>query len=328
LKSDVLLLLTAIIWGGGFVAQRMGMEHVGPFTFNGIRFALGSVSLLPLYLIVRKHGPAPRDLLHWGRRRSALLGAGLAGSALFLGATLQQVGLVYTTAGKAGFITGLYVILVPFFGLFWGQRAGRGTWLGALIATAGLYLLSITEDLTISLGDLLELIGAFFWAAHLLILGWVSPRMNPLKLAIMQFAACSALSLAVAVCTESIAWRDLSHAVQPILYGGLVSVGVAYTLQVVAQRDAHPAHAAILLSMEAVFAAAWGWLFLGETLAGRGMAGCALMLVGMLLSQLTSYVFPTKAAKSAPENLHTAVSMPVIEGPGKNASNLSRAARH
>jgi len=214
------------------------------------------------------------------------LGVLLAGIILFGGASLQQVGIVYTTAGKAGFITGLYVILVPIIGLKWGQKSSTGTWVGAVLAVSGLYLLSVTEQFSIEKGDFLVLLGAFMWAAHVLWISWLSPRMNPIILASLQFAVCSVLSLGTAVAFEPVVWQAIVQAAVPILYGGLMSVGVAYTLQVVAQRKAHPAHAAIILSMEGVFAVITGWIILGETLSVRGLAGCALMLTGMVVSQL------------------------------------------
>lgn len=291
LKSDLLLLLTAAIWGFAFVAQRVGMEHVGPFAFNGVRFALGSLSLLPL-LLIRGGTGAGRG---W---RDPIRGGLLAGLFLFAGASLQQVGLLYTTAGNAGFITGLYVVIVPFLGLWFRQRPHGGTWIGAVLAAFGLYLLSVTEGFTIAKGDFLELVGAFFWAAHVLVIGWLSPRMSAVKLAVVQFAACSALSLAVAFAFETVALEGIRSAAVPILYGGLCSVGVAYTLQVVAQKSAHPAHAAIFLSLEAVFAAFGGWLLLGEVLSGRGIFGCALMLGGMLLSQLWGMMGVRKRLRS------------------------------
>ena len=272
------------------MAQRVGMDYVGPFTFNGVRFAVGSLSLVPLlFLMERKNSPASA-LVPKASRRTIIWGGGLAGLFLFSGASLQQVGLVYTTAGNAGFITGLYVVIVPLMGLFLRQRTHMGTWLGALLAAIGLYFLSITEALTIAWGDLLVLIGAFFWAAHVLIISWLSPRINPIKLAFSQYLACSVLSLLTAAVIEDISMQAISQAAIPILYGGLLSVGIAYPLQVIAQRDAHPAHAAILLSMEAVFAAIGGWLILDETISARGLFGCGLMLTGMLLSQLWGLV--------------------------------------
>jgi drug/metabolite transporter (DMT)-like permease len=206
--------------------------------------------------------------------------------ALFIAASLQQMGIVYTTAGKAGFITGLYVIIVPILGLFRKQRSGISAWAGAILATIGLYFLSITEDFTISPGDLLVLISAFFWAGHVHIIGWLSARIGAIKLAFFQFLICSALSLIAAVFTEDITTQALFKAIVPILYGGLVSVGIAFTLQVVAQQYAQPTHAAIILSLETVFAVIGGWIILGETLSPRGLVGCTLMLAGMLLSQV------------------------------------------
>ena len=285
LKSDGLLLLAAAIWGFAFVAQRVGMDYVGPFTFNGVRFALGSLSLVPLLVAGRKRPTPSESAPPHIRTKSLLLLGGLAGIVLFAGASLQQIGIVYTTAGKAGFITGLYVILVPILGLFWRQRPGAWTWFGALCAAAGLYLLSITGRLSISPGDLLVLWGACFWAGHVLIVGWLSPKLGPVRLAFLQFVTCSLLSLLTAVFTEPIALQGICDAAIPILYGGLLSVGVAYTLQVVAQRSAPPAHAAIILSLEAVFAALGGRLILSEALSSRELLGCAFMLVGILVSQ-------------------------------------------
>ena len=288
LSADWLLLLTAVIWGSAFVAQRAGMKYVGAFTFNGIRFGLGLLVLLPLVMWAprgRKHNPVSENRQH-AFRRPALWGGALAGLVLFTAAGLQQLGLVHTTAGKAGFITGLYVIIVPVLGLFWGLKSAKGGWLGACLAVAGLYLLSVTKDFTLAPGDLLVLLGAFFWAGHVLVVGWLSPRVNRLRLACAQYAVCSALSLIAAELTEKIILESVLQAAVPILYGGVISVGMAYTLQVVAQRYAPPAHAAIILSLEAVFAAAAGWLILGEVMSARGMIGAGLMLAGMLTAQL------------------------------------------
>lgn len=284
-KADVLLLLTATIWGFAFVAQRVGMDYVGPFTYNSVRFALGSLSLLPLILLIQKRQPKSEP----PTKKPVLAGGILAGGALFAGASLQQAGLVYTTAGKAGFITGLYVVMVPLLGLFWSQRPKIATWLGAILAAIGLYFLSITEEFTISFGDLLVLLSAFFWAGHVLLIGWLAPRTDSLKLAAVQFAICSLLSLLTAIAIETLSLDAILQAAVPILYGGLGSVGIAYTLQVIAQRDAHPAHSAIILSLEGVFAAIGGWLLLNEMLSLRALFGCTLMLSGMLLSELSGF---------------------------------------
>jgi len=286
LRTDSLLLLAAVIWGFAFVAQRVGMDYVGPFGFNGVRFALGCLVLLPILFRNGMHDDRTslRDPALFSR--PSLAGGLLAGLVLFCGASFQQVALVYTTAGNAGFITGLYVVLVPIIGIALGHRTHAGTWTGAALAGAGLYLLSVVEQFTISPGDLLVLIGAFFWAGHVHLIGWLSPRQDPLKIAFLQFAVCAVLSLATSAAIEHNAVRAYWSAAIPILYGGALSVGVAYTLQVVAQKKAKPAHAAIILSLEAVFAAIGGWLILGETLSPRAIVGCILMLCGMLLSQL------------------------------------------
>jgi drug/metabolite transporter (DMT)-like permease len=283
-KSDGLLLLAAVIWGFAFVAQRVGMQHVGPFGFNGVRFALGCVALFPLLVRSGTGRPAASPTAGGSFSLPALGSLG-AGVVLFLGASFQQVALVYTTAGNAGFITGLYVVFVPIVGFALGHRTHAGTWLGVGLATVGLYLLSVTEQLTLARGDLLALVGALFWAGHVHLIGWLSSRRNPLQIAAVQFAVCAVLSLAVSSGEGNTMAGYVSAAI-PILYGGILSVGVAYTLQVVAQRHARPSHAAIILSLEAVFAALGGWMMLGESLTPRAMLGCALMLGGMLTSQL------------------------------------------
>jgi len=295
-RADILLFVTAAIWGFAFVAQRVGMDHVGPLTFNGIRFALGAFALTPLIMRMEKGREVGTSGVD---KKKLMFGGGILGLILFCGATLQQVGLAgpqlaefgfeASTAGKAGFITGLYVVFVPIFGLFLAQTTGWGTWIGAALAVVGMYLLSFSAELTISFGDMLVLVGAVFWAGHVLIIGKLSPGMNAvdaIKLSTVQFATCAALSLICAIATEDITLVGLQAAALPIAYGGLMSVGVAYTLQVIAQRDAQPAHAAIILSLEAVFAAIGGCLLLGEILSVRAMIGCGLMLVGMVLSQL------------------------------------------
>ena len=300
LRADALLLLTAVIWGAAFVAQRMGMDNVGPLTFNGIRFLLGALALVPLARSRRRAaaataaagGKAPAtDLADY------LQPCGVAGVALFTGATMQQVGLVYTTAGKAGFITGLYVVLVPLLARFLGTKTSLGSWLGAVTAAAGLYLLSVNEDFSIAPGDTLVLIGAFFWANHVILVGRYAQRLEPVTFSIGQFAVCGLFSLVGALSQETITAAGLRGALVPIAYGGLISVGIGYTLQVVAQKDAPPTHAAILLSLEAVFAAWTGRWLLGETMTWRATGGSALMLAGCLLAQLwPSPAGPTPAS--------------------------------
>ncbi|MFH1570935.1 MAG: DMT family transporter [Gemmatimonadota bacterium] len=277
--SEGLLLLAAAIWGFAFAAQRAGMAHVGPFLFNGLRFALGCLPLLPF--LSRWHRQEPAAL----SRAAVARGVGL-GAVLFAAASLQQVGIVHTTAGKAGFITGLYVVLVPLFGLAIGHRAGPWAWAGATVAAVGLYLLSAQADLRMEAGDLLVLACAAVWAVHVLLVDRLVRQVHWSLLAFTQFATCAALSLGVAALSEPASAAAVGAAAWPLLYAGALSVGVGYTLQVVGQRGAPPAPAAIILSLEAVFAALGGWLVLGEQLSSRELAGCALMLAGMVASQL------------------------------------------
>lgn len=282
LLANGILLLTACIWGFAFVAQRVGMDHLGPFAFNGIRFLLGAASLLPLIQYNRSRGRltgTPAD-------RMALLKAGGGiGLMLFAGASLQQIGMVTTTAGNAGFLTGLYVILVPVIGLFWGQRTGMGAWTGAVLAVAGMWLLSVQEGFHIVSGDLWVMASAVCWAGHVLLVGHLAQKVDVLMLSCLQFVVCGVLSLTTAFLFEDFTMQAVQAAAIPILYGGIMSVGVAYTLQVVGQQWAKASHAAIILSLEGAFAALGGWLLIGETLTLRQLLGCALMLAGMLVSQ-------------------------------------------
>jgi len=285
LKANGLLLLTALIWGFAFVAQRTGMRDIGPFAFNGIRFALGALCLLPFLLAgKRKARPTPDGAAGTPLAKTAW--AALAGLVLFMGASLQQVGLVTTTAANAGFITSLYVILVPLIGACLGRASGLRIWIGAVLAVAGLFILSVGAGFTMAPGDLLQLVGAFFWAGHILLINRLVERMEALEIAVGQFATCAALSLVVAWLREPAPFAGLVPAAIPILYGGLLSIGVAYTLQIVAQKTAHPAHASIILSMEALFAGIGGVLLLHEPLTLRLFLGGLLMLGGMIVSQL------------------------------------------
>jgi drug/metabolite transporter (DMT)-like permease len=275
-KADALLLLTAFIWGTTFVAQRTGMEFVGPFTFNAARFLLGGLILLP-FAIKR---PLQKPLL-----QTCKIGL-LLGFILFSGAAFQQIGIVYTTAGKAGFITGLYVIIVPFMGLFLSLHIGRYAWIGAVLATAGLYVLSVRDDFTFAPGDLLVFFSAFFWAIHILVIGRVAAHHNAFHLGFIQFFACGLCSAVSALCTETISLPDLQESLLPISYSGVFSAAIAFTLQIHAQKHTSETHAAIIFSMEAVFAALAGWAFLGEMLTRTELFGCCLMLAGILATQI------------------------------------------
>ena len=278
LKADLTLLLVAIIWGSAFAAQRVAALNMGVYLFNGLRFLLGALVLLPLALRSRKSSVATRRLLP---------GMLLAGLLLFGGTTLQQLGLRYTTAANAGFITGLYVVLVPLLLAFvWRQPPRQIVWLAAALSAVGLFLLSTSGSFSLALGDALELAGAFLWAFHVLTIGWLVQRADVLHLSVVQYAVCGLLSLGMALALESGSLAQVSGVWWTVIYTGVLSIGLGYTLQGVGQRVAPPADAAILLSLEAVFAALAGWLFLDERLSAVQLLGCALMLVGMLLAQV------------------------------------------
>jgi drug/metabolite transporter (DMT)-like permease len=316
LRADIFLLLTAVIWGFGFVAQRTGMQYVGPFTYNGIRFILASISLLPIVAwSLRKRGISIK------LEKSLLFALLLAGTLVFIGVSIQQLGIMATTAGNAGFITGLYVIFTPIFGIFLGRRTGKATWLGAVLMLTGLYFLSTQGPFErINPGDIIIAISAVFWAFHVLAIDRLVQKFDPLVISAGQFAVAGLFSLAAAFFVEPslsiwletsgrefvsyglFSWKSLpalidgfgagtipssliANAMVPILYGGLVSVGIGYTLQVVAQRDAPPAHATIILCLEGGFAALGGILILHEPVGSRILIGFALALAGMLASQ-------------------------------------------
>lgn len=279
LRADFLMLFTAMIWGVSFVAQRLGMDAIGPFLYTGLRFTLGAVALLPLLAWSSKRGAQPFN-------RGMLLAGFAIGTALTVGINLQQVGLLFTSVTNSGFITGLYVIVVPLLGLLIGHRAGMGTWFGAALAVIGMAMLSIGPNFHVASGDWLQLTGAFVWGGHVLLVGLFASRYDPIRLAFLQFVTCAVVSLILAMIFEEIRWDAIVQAAPALIYGGLFGVATGFTLQVVAQKHAIASHAAIILSLEAVFAAIAGAIFLDETLHMRGYIGCGLMLAGMLVAQL------------------------------------------
>ncbi|GHU79539.1 transporter [Clostridia bacterium] len=281
-RATACLFLTAVIWGVAFVAQLVGMDYVGSFTYGGVRFALGALSLIPIiFIFERGAGDKARQ------RQTVLMGMG-AGVILFAASSLQQFGIAITgSAGKAGFITGLYIVLVPIFGVFLGRKAGVLTWMGAVCACIGLYFLSVTDGLgSVGTGDAVLFIGAFFWAAHILWIDRFVPGVNPLRFSMVQFAVCSVLSMLCAFIFEDVRLANIIAGRMPILYGGILSVGVAYTLQIVGQRHVEPSKAAIIFSTESLFSAVGAALILGEIMSGRGYLGCALIFCGIILSQI------------------------------------------
>jgi drug/metabolite transporter (DMT)-like permease len=271
-SARFLLLLTAAIWGLAFTAQRAGMAHLGPMVFNSLRFALGTVVLYPLY---RKHISG-----------TFLKQAVLAGSVLFTAAALQQWGIVYTTAGKAGFITGLYIVFVPFLGLFTGHREGKRLWAGIVLSLLGLWFLSFGGGFkSVNPGDMMVLAGALMWALHVRLIGRYAERYHPGGFAVLQFTCVTLLSAGAALIVNE-PWKGITGAWIPLAYSGLLSVGVAFTIQIFAQKKLKPAPAALIMSLEAVFAALGGWIFLKENLTGVELTGAALMFTGMVFPQI------------------------------------------
>jgi drug/metabolite transporter (DMT)-like permease len=291
LRADLTLLAAAAVWGSSFVVQRLAAAHLGFFTFNGLRFLLGALTLLPLTGTARTTA-ARRNTI----TRTEWRGGMLAGLLLVVASALQQAGVQFTTAGKAGFITVLYVVLVPLFlALGWREWPNGFVWAASLLALVGMFLLSIEEEMALSLGDGLELAGAACWALHVILIGRLAARADTLRLAIIQYLVCGVLSTALGLAFEFYNLAGLVVGWWAVIYGGVLSVGLGFTLQVFGQKTAPAADAALILSMEAVFAALFGWLLLGETLTAQQILGCGLMLGGMLLAQVPTF----KRAKAA-----------------------------
>jgi drug/metabolite transporter (DMT)-like permease len=281
-KYEFLLLLVSMIWGSAFVAQQIGMEKgLGPMTFNGLRFALGCVSLIPLILWRKTHLPASNGTAKLPSK--ACLGAGLF---LFAAAALQQVGLQSTSSANSGFITGFYILFVPVLGLCFGHKARMSLWTGMLVCLIGFYFMSVTGNFVVSKGDWLTLLSAVFWAAQILVIDHAAGKGDPIRIACAQFAVCAALSMVSGLLFEQCSFDQIKAASGAIAYAGLMSVGVAYTLQVVCQQHCPPAPSAIIMSLEGVFAAIAGYLVLHQTLTGRALIGCLLILLGVLMVQL------------------------------------------
>jgi drug/metabolite transporter (DMT)-like permease len=278
LRADAILLLAALLWGVSFVPQQLAMAHVGPLTFVSTRFALGALCMLPLL------GRASRATAR--RARWPWLTGALAGLALVLGSAVQQAGVAHTTVSNAGFITGLYVILVPILGIALGRPARAVHWVGALLAVLGMYLLTMAGPASLNTGDLLVLASAFLWSIQILIIDRFAPEVDAVRLSVIQFSVTAALAGGLALLFEQPSWAGLVAARWSILYVGVFASAVAFTLQTVAQRAAPAAHAAIIFSLEAVFAAIAGRVLLDEQLTGRQLAGCGVILAGILCSQL------------------------------------------
>lgn len=303
LKYNLLLILATLIWGSAFVAQSVGMDYIGPYTFNAARSFLGSLVLLPVIWFMDRgkktdaaSGKASSDgemisesvLEEKKRQERKILWTGgiCCGIVLTIAISLQQIGLVYTSAGKAGFITTLYILIVPILGLFIGKKVGIKTWFGVALAVVGMYLLCITSGFSIAYGDFLVLLCAVAFSFHILVVDYFSPKVDGVKLSCIQFLVCGIISLFPMLLMEHPQISQILDAWLPIAYAGVLSSGVAYTLQIIAQKHLKPTVASLLMSLESVFAVLTGWVILHERLSARELCGCALVFTAVILAQL------------------------------------------
>ncbi len=288
MKNPVLLLLAAIIWGVAFVAQSVGMDYVGPFTFNGVRSLIGAGFLVPcIWFLQKVNPPSEEEKEKYSKNKKQLWIGGLCcGLVLTVASTLQQFGVMYTTVGKAGFITALYIVIVPVMGLFLGKKCGIPVWAGVILALAGLYFLCITEKLTIGKGDIFVFACAICFSVHILVIDHFSPMVDGVKLSCLQFLVCGIICSCFMLIVEHPQMSQILAAAKPILYAGIMSCGVAYTLQIVGQKGMNPTIASLLLSMESVVSVLAGLLILHQRLSIRETIGCILMFLAVILAQL------------------------------------------
>ena len=286
IKANACLLATAIIWGLGIVIQKDGMGSIGPFLYSALRMLIGSVTLCVMFLVNDKlHGKVSVDK-NSQSDKTLYIGGIVTGILMFFAANLQQIGLVYTTAGKTAFITALYMLLVPIIGILLKHKTNINNWIGAVIGAVGLYFLCVTTQFTVTTGDVIVFIGSFCWAAHILAVNHFAPKVDVIRLMCIQFIVSGIMSLAAAVFTEEIILADILSCVPGLLYTGIVSTALASALQGIGQKYAHPTTASILLSTESLFATICGFIFLNEVMNGRELIGCILMLLAVILSQL------------------------------------------
>ena len=287
LKNSLLLLLTATIWGVAFVAQSVGMDYVGGFTFNMARSLIGSAVLLPVIWFMGRNSSKKAEETQGSGSRKDLLWGGLAcGILMCLASNFQQFGIKYITVGKAGFITACYIVLVPILGLFLKKKCSPFIWLAVAMSVAGLYLLCITDGFSIGKGDILVLICAVLFSFHILVIDYYSPKVDGVKLSCIQFLVCGILSGIPALIFEKPEMSAVLTAWQPILYAGVMSCGVAYTLQIIGQKNMNPTVASLILSLESCISVLAGWVILGQQLSTREIAGCVIMFAAIILAQL------------------------------------------
>ena len=293
MKNNVLLVLTALIWGCAFVAQSVGMDYVGPFTFNAVRCLIGAAVLIPVILFMdksaRKSGLTDEEMKsRRGETKTLVTGGICCGLALGIASSLQQWGILFTTVGKAGFITACYIIIVPVIGIFLRKKCSPFIWIAVILSLCGLYLLCLTpgEGFAIGKGELLVLVCAFLFSIHILVIDHFSPLVDGVKMSCIQFFVCGILSGIPALLLEKPDLTDILAAKVPVLYAGIMSCGVAYTLQIIGQKNMNPTVASLILSLESCISVIAGWLILGQNLNSREIWGCILMFGAIILAQL------------------------------------------
>ncbi len=297
IRNSLLLVLTALIWGSAFVAQRKGGDVVGPFTFNGIRSFIGSAVLVPVILVLNRVKPSEKIPKTRAEKTVLWVGGACCGTILFLASSAQQLGMYMgTSAGKAGFLTACYILLVPIISLFLKKKCGWNIWVGMGITVIGLYLLCMTDSLRFQASDLMVLLCALLFAVHILVIDYFSPLVDGVRLSCIQFMVCGILSMIPMFFVEMqhslsgiVVWTQNLQSLDawiPILYAGILSCGVGYTLQIIGQNGLNPTLASMLMSLESVFSVLAGWLILQEKMELRQLGGCALIFVAILLAQM------------------------------------------
>ena len=286
-KNLFLLFLTAFIWGTAFVAQSVGMDHIGPFTFNAVRSLVGGLALIPVILVFNRRKSPARRQTEGANRKVLLLGGVCCGLALGVASCLQQVGMQYTTVGKAGFLTALYIVIVPILGLFFRRKAGTKLWVSVAIAIVGLYLLCMSGSLRLQLGDFLVLLCALAFSVHIMVIDHFTTQVDGVQMSCIQFFVAAAFSAVCMLFTEGVPDPGaVAISWVPILYAGVLSSGVGYTLQIVGQKGVNPTAASLVLSLESVISVLAGWVILGQSMSPREILGCVLMFCAILLAQL------------------------------------------
>lgn len=285
-KNACMLLLTAFIWGTAFVAQSVGMDYLEPFTFNGVRCLIGAIALLPCIWFFNRGKEKENKINDENAKRDLIKGGIACGILLFAASSLQQIGLVYTAAGKAGFITAFYIVLVPVFGIFLHKKIGWKVWTAVAIALAGLYFLCITEAFSIGVGDIYVLLCALIFSVHILVVDHYAPKVDGVKLSCIQFLVAGIVSIPFMLILESPKMGNMMTSWFPLIYAGVFSCGIAYTLQILGQKNVNPAIASLILSLESCFSVLSGWVILGERLSARETIGCIMMFAAIILAQI------------------------------------------